>query len=155
MRAKRATSRAIPITDGERSYARTHTRLKVAGAIWALYDRLRSERDIDQAWLRTRLGRDKGYVSRLLGSPGNWTLDTVADLLEALEARIVDLEIHRRDDIDVAVNQVGHLGRQVRLGLVEFVDGTEETDAGGGSRMSSVQVSGQSWSRVQDVLEDG
>jgi hypothetical protein len=39
---------------------------------------------ISRATLARRLGKRPEQVSRLLGGPGNWTLDTVSDLLFAI-----------------------------------------------------------------------
>jgi hypothetical protein len=39
---------------------------------------------ISRAELADRLGKRPEVVSRLLGAPGNWTLDTVSDLLFAI-----------------------------------------------------------------------
>jgi hypothetical protein len=39
-----------------------------------------------QADLASRIGKRPEVVNRLLGAPGNWTLDTVSDLLIALRA---------------------------------------------------------------------
>ena len=39
---------------------------------------------LSQADLARRLGRGTDVVCRLLGGPGNWTLDTISDLLFAI-----------------------------------------------------------------------
>ena len=41
---------------------------------------------ITQAELCRRLRKDAATISRMLGSPGNWRLDTVSDLLFAINA---------------------------------------------------------------------
>lgn len=96
---------ADPIIQEDRGYARTSVRLTVARAVWTLWDSMRKNEGLDQAWLVERLGSNKGRVSRLLNSPGNWTLDTVADLLEAMEARLtlVQVERYRKIDADSTV----------------------------------------------------
>ena len=38
-------------------------------------------RQLSMTLLAKRIDKDLGQVSKLLGSPGNWTLDTVSDLL--------------------------------------------------------------------------
>lgn len=40
-----------------------------------------------------RLGKDPGQVSRLLAKPGNWTLETIAELLLAMDAEAEPPEI--------------------------------------------------------------
>jgi transcriptional regulator with XRE-family HTH domain len=83
-----ASGRADPISAGDRGYARTTMRLMIAGAVWQLWEQLRRDKGVDQKWLADRLNKDKSRVSRLLNGPGNWTMDTVADLLEAMEGRL-------------------------------------------------------------------
>jgi hypothetical protein len=41
---------------------------------------------ISQADLARRLGKGTDYICKLLGGPGNWTLDTISDLLFALSS---------------------------------------------------------------------
>lgn len=93
---------ARPITEEGKGYARTAVRLKVARTIWTLWDNLREHEGVDQTWLVERLDSNKGRVSRLLNNPGNWTLDTVADLLEAMEARLTLVQAKRYRDVDAA-----------------------------------------------------
>lgn len=90
---------AEPLTDAERAGGRTAARIDVAAAVWTLWDRIRKERDLDQQWLADRLGKSKSRVSRLLKGPGNWTLDTVGDLLEAMEASFTCVEAHTFEEI--------------------------------------------------------
>lgn len=89
--------KADAISVGDKGYARTATRLMIAGAVWDLWERLRREQGVDQQWLAGRLNKNKSRVSRLLKGPGNWTIDTVADLLEAMEGRltVVDAKFYR------------------------------------------------------------
>jgi transcriptional regulator with XRE-family HTH domain len=102
MAGKKALStpqKTAPVTAGDLGYARTATRLMVAGAVWRLWDQLRRDQGLDQQWLADRLGKDKSRVSRLLKGPGNWTMDTVADLLEAMEGRLTLVEATLYRDI--------------------------------------------------------
>ncbi len=58
-----------------------------------LYDLVMQEfvaSGITRATLARRLKRRPEVVSRLLGAPGNWTLDTVSDLLFAIDGGEVD-----------------------------------------------------------------
>lgn len=50
------------------------------------------ESGISKATLARRLGKDPAQVSRLLGAPGNWTIDTVAELLFAIDGRILKVD---------------------------------------------------------------
>lgn len=89
----------VALTETEKAYGRTGTRLQVAAAVWTLWDRLRKEQGLDQQWLADRMGKSKSRVSRLLKGPGNWTLDTVGDLLEAMQGRLTCVEAHTYDEI--------------------------------------------------------
>ena len=62
---------------------------------------------ITKAQLAQRIGKDMDQVTKLLGAPGNWTLDTVSDLLLALGAKlslsvsyIVETEARTPDQIE-------------------------------------------------------
>lgn len=48
---------------------------------------------LSQADLARRLGKRPDVICRLLGAPGNWTLDTVSDLLFAICGGEVDYKI--------------------------------------------------------------
>lgn len=47
------------------------------------------ESGVNKATLAKRLNKDPGQMSRLLGAPGNWTIDTVAELLFAIDGRLL------------------------------------------------------------------
>ena len=51
-----------------------------------------------KADLARRTGRGPDRVSRLLGSPGNWTLETISDLLLALRCEL-SMELSRFDAV--------------------------------------------------------
>ena len=84
-----------PLSDRERGHASTTTRMIVARAVWDLWDEVVKEEAVDRQWLADRLGKDKTRISRLLNGPGNWTLDTVAELLEAMGGRITTVKAAR------------------------------------------------------------
>jgi hypothetical protein len=44
---------------------------------------------VTQADLARRMGMDPGRLSRLLGGPGNWTIDTAARLLFAINGNLI------------------------------------------------------------------
>lgn len=48
--------------------------------------------DISQTELATRLNKDKGQISRLLGAPGNWTIDTFATMLFAINGHMARID---------------------------------------------------------------
>lgn len=80
----------IPASD--LSYIKTRNRLSIFNSV------LKQFRDsgITKSELAARLGKDAGQLSRLLGAPGNWTLDTVAELLWAMSGtRVRGLDLDK------------------------------------------------------------
>jgi hypothetical protein len=69
---------AVP--DTALAYFRARHRGRVYEAV--IQEFLRS--GITQATLARRMGKRPEQINRLLGAPGNWTLDTVSDLLFAI-----------------------------------------------------------------------
>jgi hypothetical protein len=68
---------AVPVPLGTLGYFRARNR-------WRLYEMVVSEfltSGITKADLARRMGRRPEVISRILGAPGNWGLDTVSDLL--------------------------------------------------------------------------
>ena len=49
------------------------------------------ETGVSKAVLAKRLGKDPAQISRLLGAPGNWTIDTCAELLFAINGSLLDV----------------------------------------------------------------
>lgn len=50
------------------------------------------EAGISNALLAKRMGKDPSQISRLLGAPGNWTIDTIAKLLFAIDGRFLSVD---------------------------------------------------------------
>ena len=71
---------ATPIPDPSLAYLRTRNRLRIFELVQKAFDRS----GLTKAALAARLKKDGGQLNRLLGAPGNWTLDTVSDLLFAI-----------------------------------------------------------------------
>ena len=65
------------------------SRDQTAEAVLSLWRRRRSQGKT-QADLAKTLGRDEGWLSKNLRGPGNWTMKTFGELVEALDG---DLEI--------------------------------------------------------------
>jgi transcriptional regulator with XRE-family HTH domain len=65
-------------------------------AVQALWRRRRSE-GVTQLQLAEALGKDTGWVSKNLRGPGNWTLRTVGEFVEALRGEI-EITIHALED---------------------------------------------------------
>lgn len=56
-------------------------------AVYALWEQ-RQDEGVTQQAIADFLGRDPGWVSRTLSGPGNWTLRTFGELVEALDGYI-------------------------------------------------------------------
>lgn len=87
------------LSAAQKAHARTLARLTVVGAVANLYEELREREGLNQSRLAERLGCSRSHVSRLLSGPGNWTLDTVGDLLAAMDAKLTRVEATRVQDI--------------------------------------------------------
>jgi hypothetical protein len=72
----------IRIPSGTLAYFRTRTRMRM----FTLVRRELKKSGITKAELAARLGKGADQVSRWLATPGNWTLDTLSDLLFATTA---------------------------------------------------------------------
>jgi len=94
--------KARKISAAERAYTRTETRLLVADAIIALFRKLADRGEINQTRLAERLGVSRAYISKQLTSPGNWTLDTVGDLLAAMDSRLTKIEADKVENIPMS-----------------------------------------------------
>jgi DNA-binding phage protein len=82
------------LVSGAQAYARTDTRLKIVGAVmWAFKKAKKSNPALTQEAIAQKLGVSKQQVSKWLTGPGNWTLETVADLLHAMDLKVEDLKV--------------------------------------------------------------
>jgi len=61
--------------------------------VFALVQREFEKAGITKAELADRLERGADRVSHLLGAPGNWTLDTVSDLLFAISGAEINYHV--------------------------------------------------------------
>jgi hypothetical protein len=69
-----------PISGLDFAYIKARTRSEAFSTVHREFD----NSGISQAKLATRMKKDQGRLSKMLGAPGNWTLDTVAELLWAI-----------------------------------------------------------------------
>ncbi|KAB2725661.1 hypothetical protein [Brucella anthropi] len=74
-----------PISEGKLEYIREKLRSDLHELMLSVF----LDSGISQATLAKRLKKDKGQVSRTLGSPGNWTFDTVADYFFAIDGKLL------------------------------------------------------------------
>jgi transcriptional regulator with XRE-family HTH domain len=69
-----------PLSAGTRAYLGARARNSIFNFV---HEKLRDAkaRGLTQAALAERIGKDPGRLSNTLSSPGNWTIDTIAELL--------------------------------------------------------------------------
>ena len=72
----------IPV--GKRAYFRERFRNNLYDMVVSEFQRQQQESGLTKAELTRRIGSRPEQVTRWLGAPGNWTLDTVSDLLLGL-----------------------------------------------------------------------
>lgn len=65
-------------------------------AVRLLWNR-RREAGLKQTDIANAIGRDPAWVSRSLRAPGNWTLRTIGELVEAMDGEI-EMVIHANED---------------------------------------------------------
>lgn len=70
-----------PIPEGKLAYLRERTKNRIYNYILQRFLDRQREEDFTRADLARRIGRRPEVITRLLGAPGNWTIDTVSDLL--------------------------------------------------------------------------
>lgn len=73
---------ALSVAD--KSYFRARTRNHVHGVVLQRFVELSDTGQLSRAKLADRLGVGRAQITRWLSSPGNWTLDTLSDLLLAM-----------------------------------------------------------------------
>ena len=76
-----------PIPLGQLSYFRTQLRYDLHEIVLREFLRQEDTVGLTQADLARRIHRKAPQVSKLLGAPGNWTINTVSDLLLGMKAQ--------------------------------------------------------------------
>jgi hypothetical protein len=64
-----------------RAYFQARLRNRLYDLVLRKFSQAEGEKQMTKAELARRIGRRPEVITRLLSSPGNWTLDTVSDLL--------------------------------------------------------------------------
>lgn len=78
------------LSPGTRAYFQARTRNRIYDFIMRKF--LAEERKgLKRAELARRIGRRPEVMTRLLGAPGNWTIDTVSDLLLGIAGEELEL----------------------------------------------------------------
>lgn len=81
-----------PIPEGKKEYFRWRLKSRLHQLVVREYLR-HEDLGLTQKEWAMRIGKGEAVVNRLLGAPGNWTLDTVSDLLLGLGAE-PELAVH-------------------------------------------------------------
>jgi transcriptional regulator with XRE-family HTH domain len=77
-------------------YGRERIKFIAFEAVTKLWRR-REAQGLKQRELAERIGRDPGWVSKKLRGPGNWTLKTLGEFVEALQGEL-ELIVHAIED---------------------------------------------------------
>lgn len=73
-----------PIPIGKLAYFRARLSNEIHELVLSEFVRLERENKINRAELARRIGRKPEQVTRWLGAPGNWTIETFSDLVLAM-----------------------------------------------------------------------
>jgi hypothetical protein len=71
----------LPIPLEKRAYFHARLTNRIYGFILRKFLEKQESENLTKAELARRIGRKPEVITRLLGAPGNWTLETISDLL--------------------------------------------------------------------------
>ena len=90
-------SKLLPLEKRDKADYGFHRARDIAfDAITALWRR-REAAGMKQKDIADIIGRDRGWVSKTLRGPGNWTLRTIGELVVALDGEL-EIRVHAMDD---------------------------------------------------------
>jgi predicted XRE-type DNA-binding protein len=99
-----------------RAAARIRARAEIVGAVTrAIRARQHRNPEVSQARAAERLGISRQRMNALINHPGNWTLDTIADLIHAYDLQIAEFRIVLDEELP-AENYVHPLSQVARPG---------------------------------------
>lgn len=76
------------IPKSEIAYFRERQKNKVFAEVMAFFEKMAIDHNLSKKDLASALGKDPAQITRWLSGPSNWTLDTVSDLLLAMNAEM-------------------------------------------------------------------
>lgn len=79
----------VRISPSALAYLQSRTKLRLFDLVHKKFNASK----LTQAQLAKRLGKGTDRICKLLGAPGNWTLDTVSDLLFAIDGGVLDPQV--------------------------------------------------------------
>ena len=87
---------AIPL--GKLAYFRERFRDRLYELVVSEFLKKERNKELTRADLARRIGRKPEQITRWLGAPGNWTLETVSDLLLAISKAELNFELASLED---------------------------------------------------------
>jgi DNA-binding phage protein len=82
------TSETAVLTSFDIAYFRQQLRNRVFEAVIAYFADRAAAFGLTKAAIAAKLGKEPSQITRWLAGPGNWTLDTISDLLLAMDAEL-------------------------------------------------------------------
>ena len=82
-----ASEDGSPLNESDKAYFRAKTRRHIHGVVLERFMELSDDDKISRATLAKRLGVGRAQITRWISSPGNWTFDTLSDLLLAMSCQ--------------------------------------------------------------------
>jgi transcriptional regulator with XRE-family HTH domain len=141
-----------PMTPEQRaSYGIARAKTIAFTAVHDLWRRRKAEGK-SQAELATVLNKDEGWLSKNLRGPGNWTIKTLGELVEALDGEI-EIIVHRiEDSVWDHSNDHAYAGYEAEIPLKDG-SGTIKADKESRSKMRVEPETRSSPLSVSVVLE--
>lgn len=81
----------LPIPAEKRAYFQARLQHRLYDYVVSKFQQKAKSEGLTKANLARRIGRKPEIITRLLGSPGNWRLETVSDLLLGISAEELDM----------------------------------------------------------------
>jgi len=112
--------------------------------------------------IATFLDKDPAWVSRAMAGPGNWTIETFAGLVEALDG-LIDLKILPRDKIRPSTNYDAyaatidgavHSHCPLTMYAPNFIDDTRSKSAGANTFVATITPMMMSSSQQKNISSD-
>jgi hypothetical protein len=81
----------LPIPLEKRAYFHARLRNRIYSFVLKKFTEKEKSEGLTKAELARRIGRKPEIITRLLGAPGNWTLETISDLLLGIAGEELDM----------------------------------------------------------------